>query len=177
MGYQTDFDGEWTITPPLTPAQAEYLEAFSEKRHDALVPAAAKLPDPLRKAVKLPFGPDGVYCVAKGIVKGWEAPYEAKKPGTNYALGPTQAPGYWCNWHPAKDGTLLEWNQGEKFYDYIEWIQFLIKHFFEPWGRKLNGTVSWYGEDREDAGRIIITNNKIRLEYGQLIYTTAQPYP
>lgn len=73
-------------------------------------------------------------------------------------------PGFWCDWVPNEDGTTIEWNGGEKFYNYVEWLEHIIKHFIEPWGRKLNGVIEWRGEDWDDAGRIIVTDNKITVE-------------
>ena len=59
---------------------------------------------------------------------------------TAQAMGIAQ-PGLWCGWRPNEDGTVIEHDGGEKFYDYTEWIQYLVHHFLEPWGYKLNGDV------------------------------------
>lgn len=73
-------------------------------------------------------------------------------------------PGIWCDWEPNDLGTELQWNESEKFYDYIEWLEFLIQDYFEPWDRQLNGTVTWQGEEPDDRGRIIIENNTIKIQ-------------
>jgi len=72
-------------------------------------------------------------------------------------------PGLWCQWTVDKAGTRLEWDGGEKFYYYSEWLKYLITHFFDKWGVKLTGIVYWQGEDREDSGKLEITNNILSI--------------
>lgn len=73
-------------------------------------------------------------------------------------------PGLWCQWVPDDLGNELVWDEGEKFYAYIEWLDYLLAHFLIPWGYTLNGEVTWRGEDYEDRGKIALVNNK-RLTY------------
>lgn len=35
-------------------------------------------------------------------------------------------PGIWCQWIINDDGCLC-WNSGEKFYNYVEWLEYLKK--------------------------------------------------
>lgn len=79
-------------------------------------------------------------------------------------------PGFWCQWVPNEDGTAIQWDYNEKFYNYIEWIQYLVKHFFEPWGVKLNGEVEWEGEESGDLGKIIVTDNVVEVKEGRVVY-------
>ena len=72
------------------------------------------------------------------------------------------APDAWCQWQPTDDGAALVWNEVEKFYGYVEWLSFLIERFFKPWGRTLNGSVDWAGEDSEDQGVIHIKDNRVQ---------------
>jgi hypothetical protein len=72
-------------------------------------------------------------------------------------------PGLWLQWELNEDGTELAWNGSEKFYNYIEWLQYLIQHFFEPWGIKLNGEIEWVGEDSSDRGKIVVHDNEITI--------------
>ena len=74
-------------------------------------------------------------------------------------------PGYWCQWIINEEGEL-EWDGGEKFYCYDEWLRYLIKNFFEPEGYVLNGIISFQGEDSEDFGELQIVDNKVTTEYG-----------
>lgn len=68
---------------------------------------------------------------------------------------------YYCQWVPTEDGTGLEWDKGEKFGSYVEWLEYLIQHFFEPWGIVLNGSVRWRGEEFDDLGVIEVKDNQI----------------
>lgn len=70
-------------------------------------------------------------------------------------------PGYWCQW-AIVDGHL-EWDGGEKFYDYVEWLQYLIKNYFDSWGVKLNGQIKWFGEENDDMGIIEVTDSKVKV--------------
>lgn len=71
-------------------------------------------------------------------------------------------PSNYCQWVPNEEGTAILWDQNEKFYNYVEWIEYLIKHFFEPWGVKLNGSVEWYGEESDDRGLIKVKDNVVK---------------
>jgi hypothetical protein len=62
-----------------------------------------------------------------------------------------------------EDGTELSWDGNEKFYHYTEWLQYLIAHFFEPWGIKLNGEIEWVGEDSNDRGKIVVSDNHVEI--------------
>jgi hypothetical protein len=74
---------------------------------------------------------------------------------------PSTQPGLWCQWTPNEDGTEIEWDGGEKFYSYIEWIVYLINKVLIPNGYVLNGIVDWRGEDFNDNGSIEITDNVV----------------
>lgn len=83
-------------------------------------------------------------------------------------------PGLWCQWVLTPDGTELQWDEGEKFYNYVEWLKYLIEHFFSPWKIKLNGEIFWYGEDREDCGIIVVKDNVVKIKYGETVYKDAE---
>jgi hypothetical protein len=78
-------------------------------------------------------------------------------------------PGLWCQWE-LQDDTTLAWDGNEKFYNYIEWLQYLIAHFFKPWGINLNGECFWQGEDNTDMGKIVITDNVIEIYETEVEY-------
>lgn len=73
-------------------------------------------------------------------------------------------PGFWCDWVPTEDGTGLEHNGNEKFYNYVEWLEYIIEHFVKPWNLKLNGEIEWRGEEWEDTGTIYVEDNIVRSE-------------
>jgi hypothetical protein len=79
-------------------------------------------------------------------------------------------PGLWLQWVLDEEGTELAWDGNEKFYNYIEWLEYLIQHFFEPWGIKLNGEITWVGEDTSDTGMIKVTDSVVEVFEGKIKY-------
>ncbi len=61
----------------------------------------------------------------------------------------------------ASNSTTIEWNGGEKFYDYTVWLEIVIKKFIVPNGHTMNGVVRWRGEDFDDVGSIVVKDNKV----------------
>ena len=167
MGYTTDFEGSFTLDKTLTEPHKAYLNQFSETRRMARnSDKTARREDPLRVAVGLGVGAYGEYFVGETGVCGQDhGPdvIDANKP-------PRTQPGLWCQWVPSDDGKGIEWNGAEKFYEYTEWIAYLIEHFLEPWGYKLNGEVEWSGEDHGDMGKIAIENNMVSSKNGRVTY-------
>ena len=127
MGYTTDFEGRFEVTPPLSANHSAYLDAFATTRRMRRNPkTTVQRDDRLREA--------------------------------------------WCKWVPTEDGCAIEWNGAEKFYDYVEWLEYLIEHFLGPWGYLLNGTVSWQGEDGDDRGRLHVTDNTVTTQRPRLTW-------
>ena len=158
MGYTTDFDGEFNLDKPLTLNQINYLNKFNEtrrmKRDNSLLPTSG-----LHQSVNLPLGVEGEYFV-DGL--GF-AGQDRSENIIDYNATPTTQPSLWCQWCPSEDGESIVWDEGEKFYCYTEWLEYLIFNFLEPWGYKLNGVVKWYGEDHNDRGEIHVNDNKIEI--------------
>jgi hypothetical protein len=158
MGYTTEFTGYFSLDKPLIKHHKEYLTKFSDSRRmqrDSEL--AAALPDPLRIAVDLPIGEDGCY-----YVNGTNCIFDNVDKSVLYINTPPNGqPGLWCDWAPNEDGTQILWNGSEKFYHYKEWLQYIIDHFLTRWDYKLNGTVSWQGEDEDDKGIITINDNVV----------------
>jgi hypothetical protein len=193
MGYTTDFEGHFTLDKPLTPEQAAYLHAFCETRRmirdvavlEKAAPVAFKgrrypgsdaepLPEgatdrSLREAVGLPLGPEGAYHIGSGY-SGQD--HDASI--LDYNVPPKGQPGLWCQWVPTKDGKGIGWDGGEKFYNYIEWLVYLIEHFLQPWGYVLSGQVIWQGEDRSDVGKIKVVDNVVSSHEGRVVYSDEE---
>jgi len=73
-------------------------------------------------------------------------------------------PSIWCDWVPSEDGSSIAWNGAEKFYNYLEWLEYIITHFLERWDYVLNGEVEWCGEDHwNDRGTIHVENNVVTV--------------
>ena len=161
MGYTTDFRGEFELDKTLKEEHKAYLIKFSGTRRMIRDPNKAdQLPDGVRLNVGLPIGEGGQYFVGGGGFAGQD------KDGSilNYNSSYGEQPGLWCKWAPNEEGTAIEWDGGEKFYDYVEWVRYIVEHFIIPWGYTLNGTVEWQGEDSADTGKIHINNNVIGVE-------------
>ncbi len=154
MGYETYFYGVFDLDRPLTPEHKAYLEAFSEKIRVKRDPKKLKgKPDPLREAVGLPLGPDGAFFTG-GTGDFGQDTDDSALPGDSKMI-----PCSWCQWVPDEDGSAIRWDGNERFYYYIEWIEFLINHFLGPWGYKLNGAVDWSGDETDDRGTLSIQDN------------------
>jgi hypothetical protein len=143
----------------LKEEHARYLEAFSDTRRMRRDESKAKLlPDPVREAVGLPLGPEAAYFIGGSGFKGQGEDDSV----LDYNRPPRGQPGLWCQWVPAEDRTALMWNGAEKFYSYVEWLEYLLRHFLGPWGYVVNGTVTWQGEEPEDTGTITVTDNRVK---------------
>jgi hypothetical protein len=192
MGYTTDFTGSFAIDKPLKPEHAGYLRAFSASRRmgrltqedldagrlkeikrkayrmvetDEWEPCDG-LPDPARTVVGLPVGPCGAYFVGGS---GF-ADQDDDDSIIDHNLPPEGQPGLWCQWVPNEEGTTIEWDGGEKFYGYVEWLRYLIHHFLGKWGYVLSGEVEWQGEDGRDRGKIVVVNNEVTSKKGRVVY-------
>jgi len=162
MGYETEFIGEFTITPRLTPVHREYLAKFSNtRRMKRQATKTVKRPDPIRKAVGLPIGREAEYFVGAEGVMGQEHTEDI----VDWNDNPETQPSLWCKWNPNEDGTaIVAPEYPSKFYYYKEWLKYIIVNFLDLWGYKLNGNISWQGEHEEDKGVIVVLNNEITIE-------------
>jgi hypothetical protein len=177
MGYTTDFEGQFDLDKPLSEEHKAYLAKFSgTRRMKRNVSLTGTRPDPVREAVGLPLGIEGGYFVGEGGFAGQEK-------GPDVIDGnrpPSGQPGLWCQWVPGSkygeplpvDGPCesIVWDGNEKFYEYVEWLEYLIKNFLHPWGYNLNGEVQWFGEERSDIGVIIVKDNKVTTKIGRIAY-------
>jgi len=75
-----------------------------------------------------------------------------------------KSPGSDCPWRITGDeGTFLEDIGEEKMNNWDKWLVYLCEHFFNPTGIKINGRITWHGEDTGDAGVVFARDNEIRL--------------
>lgn len=153
MGYTTEFEGKFEVTPTLKPEHRMYLSALSESRRmKRSAHLAATLPDPVRVAANLPVGEEGQYYV------GGED-YSV----IDYNKPPIGQPELWNQWIPTEDGSAIVWDGNEKFHEYTAWLRYIIDHFLKPWGYIVNGTVHYSGEECSDSGTITVTNNEVKF--------------
>ena len=164
MGYTTDFFGSFNFNKPVEPWLIEYIDKFCNSRR--MKRDNEKIKELYPKWKDLCFneelGTEGEYFIG-GI--GFMGQTEDDSVINGNAPASTQ-PGLWCQWIISEDGLRLEWDGGEKFYYYDEWLGYLIANFFDPLGYVLNGSVEWQGEDYDDFGTITVTDNVIDMEEG-----------
>ncbi len=152
MGYQTEFEGRIGIEPALNAEEIAYLLKFSETRR--------------MDRENGPYFVDGNGFA--GQDNGPDQVYNHNKPHSSQ-------PGLWCKWAPTEDGTALEWNEHEKFYDAAEWMQYIMDHFIGstpaakiklPFlqGHVCNGVISAQGEEPGDAWLLGVKDNQVFVQ-------------
>lgn len=160
MGYTTDFSGELDLTPAASPELTEYINRFASTR---------RIKRDVQELMRVYAGEHGLN-ESYGI-EGEFFAYDDGDFGQNEYTGvidqnttPSTQPGLWSQWVLSDDGTRLEWDGGEKFYNYVEWLNYYIKNFLAPNGILLNGEIRWTGEDSDDMGKIVVKDNKVTLK-------------
>lgn len=200
MGYSTDFDGEFTFSKPLTEKQFEYINQFSASRRMKrdvnklmeLYKGKSGFPDKTvnENTPEEIYGIEGAFYVGDTESDGsviehntppGQTPYGKRTKDFSYEderkfidSGMCQ-PGLWCQWIVEGEGTeqALKWDGGEKFYEYVAWLKYLIDNFFKPWEVKLNGEVEWIGESNDDRGKIVVKDNVVEVYEGTVVYTKS----
>ena len=164
MGYTTEFSGSVKIEPPLSAAEIAFLTKFNQTRRMD------------RK--------NGPYFVEGSGDFG-----QAQDPDViDYNRPPSGQPGLWCQWTPSEDGTSIEWDGGEKFYNAAEWMKYLIDHFLKPdcvaksalpflTGHACNGEIEAEGEEPGDRWRLIVADNVVSVASGEVETKYGKPQP
>jgi hypothetical protein len=144
MGYTTDFQGKFDFNKPLSDKMFNYLKLFNETRR-------------MKRSVEEVYGVEGEFYVFGGGDYG----QEHEKSIVDYNQEPSTQPSLWLQWTPTEDRLSLEWDSGEKFYSYTEWLVYLINKVLAPNGYVLNGIVQWQGEENGDVGEIFVEDNRV----------------
>lgn len=162
MGYTTKFYGKFEFNKPISYELAVYLNSFSEARH--IKRRNLKIIEVYPNWHKMCFngklGIEGEYFITDNSCKN-------DKSILDYNVPSRKQPGLWCQWIVSEDHKYLLWDGCEKFYKYIEWLDYIITNFIEPDDNHylLNGNVLWQGEDFSDVGVISIKDNEISVYY------------
>ncbi len=157
MGYCTEFSGSLTITPALTNEQSDFIKLHANTRRmkrdpnvllqmygwEHLLPWANN------------YGPEGTYFARDDGNYGQN---QNDKSIINFNAAP-QWLSLWCPWTINSEWEL-ECESG-KAYEYKEWLEFMIEHFFKPWGCTLAWVVHYRWEDFTDVGQIIVKDNVV----------------
>lgn len=148
MGYTTNFYGTLKLNKQLSLDDKNFLDKFAKTRRMA-------------RDVDEKYGVEGEFYVDGGGFMG----QDHKSNIIDHNRPPKTQPGLWCHWVPTEDGWGIEWDGGEKFYDYVEWLVYIIKNFLAPKDYVLNGTIEWAGEDDDDRGIIKVVDNKVVTQH------------
>ena len=156
MGYTTEFNGSFNISPNLTYEHMEFLTKLSQTRRMA-------------RNVGPEYGIEGeFYADGKG-----DFGQAHDSTIIDYNTPPKTQPGLWLQWIPISNNKLA-WDECEKFYCYVEWLQYLIDKFFKPNKYILNGSVTFQGETPSDYRTIEVNNNVIDV-HGYVISDDIEP--
>lgn len=169
MGYTTYFNGSLEFNKPVEDWLVGYIDKFNKTRR--MKRNNEKIKELYPEWKKLCFagnlGEDGEYFI------GGIGPYGQGDDDSilNYNYPASTQPGLWCQWVIGGDNDELMWDGREKFYNYVEWLEYMIDNFFDPLGYELSGDITWDGEYRDDCGIIHVVNNFIEIKHGIHAYS------
>lgn len=172
MGYSTYFSGSFTINKKVDDETYALLEGLNRTRRMKRDPAKlAKRLKMKKKEVIEKYGDECQLYIPEG------SSYESQKDTDDVVNGnepPKGQPGLWCGWQIQEDRKTICHDGGEKFYDYIEWIEYLINVVLKPRGYVVNDEVTWQGEESDDMGAIEVINNTVRVKEAVVFYLTPE---
>lgn len=167
MGYTTDFDGALEFNKPVEDWLVEYINKFSATRRMKRDNAKIKelFPNWEQMCFMGNLGVNGEYFIGGTGFMGQDS-----DPSVIDHNNPAKTqPELWCQW--IIENNELVWDGGEKFYCYVDWLEYLIDNFFEPLGYILNGEISWQGEESDDCGVILVEDNYVTTHEGIHVYS------
>lgn len=144
MGYTTDFTGKFKFNKKLDKDTYDLLVYLSTTRRMA-------------RNVDSKYGIEGEFYI--GSTDDYGQGHDDNI--IDHNRPPKSQPSLWLQWTPSSSGKFLEWDGNEKFYNYVEWLEYLLEKILVPRGYILNGSVKFQGEDYEDCGTIDIENNVV----------------
>ena len=165
MGYSTQFYGKIMAEPAFSKEEKEFLDKFCQTRR-------CKRKDEIL---------EGSFYVCKNPAKeNWGQGCQNIMANND---PPSEQPGLWCQWVISDDLEGIEWDGGEKFYDAAQWMDYLIKFFFDKRAiapkldgklaflkkHKLNGEILCVGEETGDIWKLIVKNNKVMIAQGKQV--------
>lgn len=159
MGYSTDFNGEFKINKPLDQGTFELINGLALTRRVK----RSGLPKEYGLEGEFYFNPNEFGTSGQNHENDLGKVIDDNKP-------PKTQPSLWLQWIVKEDKQTIEWDGGEKFYDYIKWIEYLIDKILKPRGYKVNGEVYWEGEEHEDLGLIEIKDNIVNIKNAKITY-------
>lgn len=172
MGYTTYFSGSFKLNKPLDDETFKLLKGLNEtrrmKRNTAVL---ADLEGLTKKETIEKYGEDcGLWIGGdRYSIEG----ADVIDPNTP----PEGQPSLWCNWMPdPTNKDEIYWDDGEKFYHYVEWIEYINDRILKPRGYKLTNEseVFWSGEDDTDLGIISVEDGEIVEKPAMIFYLKSE---
>ncbi len=169
MGYTTKFVGGFSFDKTPSKAVIDYINSFSLTRHVKRDTERIKdiFPDWKKRCWKGMLGEQAEYFLQKydemydKHTPIYDVDSYLKRNGIEDDNNPPESqPSLWCQWIINNKNELV-WNGAEKFYEYDNWLEYLIENFFQPEGLILSGRCMYIGERGDDWGYICIDNNKV----------------
>lgn len=131
-------EGAFTLTPALNQKRVAFLRQFKRTRRMTWNPEKLGKPDYWANRAGLGLGKEGSYYVsAKGLL-GQDYHNPAL---VDFNSPPGEQPSLWCLWNVSKSGTDLFWEADEYNGNCLEWLQYLVTHFFTPWNIEPRGQI------------------------------------
>lgn len=155
MGYTTEFEGEFYLDKELDQELFIFLNNFAGNRR-------------MKRNTDPKYGIEGEFFIQDYM----ESKNDTSIIDRNHP--PRTQPSLYCYWKPLKNKKGLCAIEADNFYNYTEWLIYLINTFLQPNGYSLNGEVYYYGETREDFGLIKVTNNIVEAIEGQEIFENTK---
>jgi hypothetical protein len=72
----------------------------------------------------------------------------------------------YLQWVPSKTLDQIGWDDGEKFYDYAEWMTWVCG-WLKARGIEACGAISYQGESAGDIGEILVLDNAVSVKEGK----------
>jgi hypothetical protein len=85
----------------------------------------------------------------------------------NPDLASPGCPDSYLRWVPTDDLMGIVWDEGEKFYHYVEWMCWICDHLTNL-GITANGSLVWQGEETGDTGTLTVTNSQVNVSKGAI---------
>lgn len=182
MGYTTEFIGEFTFDREPSEELKDYINRFAKTRHVKRDVAAIQkaFPDWEKRSWKGYLGNEAEFFLQPHNEVKYEKDDRLDMTSFNKRNGivdnnnpPYSQPSLWCHWIINKKGKLV-WSGAEKFYEYVEWLKYLIKNFFEPEGLVLSGRCFYFGERMNDWGYICVEDNRVEKVPSNIVVTSPE---
>jgi len=173
MGYTTDFSGSVTIDREVDEETFNLLRGLNTTRRMKRDPKklAKRLQKTTEEILKL-YGKDCQFWVGDTESYG----QTVTKDVTDNNAPPEDQPGLWCQWSILDDRKTIVWDGGEKFYEYTNWMIYIIEKILQPRGYIVNGEIYWQGEEPDDSGYIRVKNNIVEELYPLTYYLDSKDH-